>query len=80
MDREEKNKKSDKQSIYREVAPHLNLGLQLALTIGACIVLGWWLDKKFNLTPILTLFFIFFGFFAGFFNFFRNINNKNGNE
>ena len=80
MNQDEKDKKSDKQNIYKEIAPHLNLGLQLATTIGVCIVLGWWLDKKFDLSPILTLFFTFFGFFAGFFNFFRNINNKNENE
>lgn len=62
MNQDEKDKKSDKQNIYKEIAPHLNLGLQLATTIGVCIILGWWLDKKFDLSPILTLFLLFLVF------------------
>ncbi len=67
----------ENQKVYKEVAPYLDLGLQLALTIGVFVTLGWWLDKKFSLTPTLTLIFIFLGIFIGFFNFFRSINNKN---
>ena len=63
--------------IYREVAPYLNLGLQLAVTICVCIFLGIWLDKKFDLSPLFTLFFTFLGFAAGFYNFFKTINNNN---
>ncbi len=39
----------------RDVGPYLGLGLQLAVTIVAMVLLGSWLDKKFNLRIIFLL-------------------------
>ena len=66
----------ERYKVYKEILPYLDLGLNLAITIGGFIVLGWWLDKKFNLSPLLTLIFTFLGMFIGFFNFFRKVMKK----
>jgi F0F1-type ATP synthase assembly protein I len=58
----------------------LNLGWQLAITIGLMALLGWWLDKVFNTSPTLIIIFSLFGVLAGMVSFFRtvlNINKKN---
>ncbi len=70
------NSFKERYKVYKEISPYLDLGLNLAITIGGFIVLGWWLDKKFNLSPLLTLIFTFLGMFIGFFNFFRKVMKK----
>jgi len=70
------NSFKERYKVYKEILPYLDLGLNLAITIGGFIVLGWWLDKKFNLSPLLTLIFTFLGMFIGFFNFFRKVMKK----
>lgn len=78
----EENKTKDdapndnKIGAFQALAPYLNLGIQMAITIGACVALGWWLDQKYALSPILTLTFTFIGIFAAFYNFFRVVSNK----
>jgi hypothetical protein len=39
----------------RDVGPYLGLGLQLAVTIVAFVLIGSWLDKKFYENYIFTL-------------------------
>lgn len=39
----------------RDVGPYLGLGLQLAVTIVAFVLLGSWLDDKFSQNYIFTL-------------------------
>ncbi len=82
MNQEDNKKKlqDENKKIYKEIAPYLNLGLQLAVTIGGCVLLGWWLDRKFDMTPALTLIFTSFGFFAGFYNFFKAISKNKSDE
>lgn len=69
----------------RDVGPYLGLGLQLAITIIAMVLLGSWLDKKFNLNYILTLVMGLFGIGIGLYNLIRTVNdlekrNKSKNE
>ncbi len=69
----------------RDVGPYLGLGLQLAITIVAMVLLGSWLDKKFNLNYILTLFMGLFGTGIGLYNLIKTVTdlekrNKSKNE
>ena len=67
---------NEKQQIYKEIGPYIDLGLNLAVTIAGFVLLGWWLDNKFELSPVLTLIFSFLGMFIGFFNFIRTVIKK----
>ena len=66
----------EKKQIYKEIGPYIDLGLNLAVTIAGFVLLGWWLDNKFELSPVLTLIFSFLGMFIGFFNFIRTVIKK----
>lgn len=67
------NKKSENSltKTYKDVAPYLGLGTQLAATITLMFFLGNWLDEKFELEPVLTIVFTLFGGFAGIYNFIK---------
>ena len=67
---------NEKKQIYKEIGPYIDLGLNLAVTIAGFVLLGWWLDNKFELSPTLTLIFSFLGMFIGFFNFIRTVIKK----
>ena len=62
--------------IYREVGPYLSLGLQLAITVTVMVLLGIWLDEKFDLSPVLTIVFAMLGVFAGMYNFIKTVINS----
>ena len=66
-----KNRQSKR--IFKELAPYMNLGLQMALTITLCSLLGWWLDSKFDTKPILILVFSFLGVIIGMYSFFKTV-------
>mgnify|MGYP003551445397 CR=1 FL=1 len=59
----------------RDVGPYLGLGLQLAITIVAMVLLGSWLDKKFNLNYILTLVMGLFGTGIGLYNLIKTVTD-----
>ncbi len=63
--------------MYKDAAPYMGLGVQLAATIVLMLFLGNWLDKKLNLYPILTIAFSFFGGFAGLYNFIKTVLDLN---
>ncbi len=75
-DKEEKNK----NRIFIEVAPYMNLSWQMLITIGLFILLGWWLDGKFETKPILILVGAFLGIALAFYNFFRTISELEKKE
>jgi len=64
---------------YREIAPYVGLGLQLAVTVTVMVFIGVWLDGKFNTTPVLTIVFSFLGVFAGLYTFIKSVL-KAGND
>jgi F0F1-type ATP synthase assembly protein I len=70
-DNKTKNSEQEKKEIYKSIAPFLNIGLQMALTIVVFVLLGWWLDGKFDKSPLFTLIFSLVGIFAAFYNFFK---------
>jgi ATP synthase protein I len=60
---------------YREAAPYLGLGIQLAATIVIMVYLGSWLDKYFETNNIFLLICSLFGLGAGLYNFIKTVNN-----
>lgn len=58
--------------VYREIGPYIGLGMQLAVTVTLMVFLGIWLDKEFDLSPVLTIVFSFLGVFAGMYNFIKS--------
>ncbi|GAB4291564.1 MAG: hypothetical protein Kow0098_10900 [Ignavibacteriaceae bacterium] len=75
MSDDDKKKDDNLSRIYREVGPYLGLGLQLAVTVTAMVLLGVWLDNKFDLSPLLTILFSAFGIFAGLYNFIKSASS-----
>lgn len=59
---------------FRDVGPYLGLGLQLAITIIAAVLLGSWLDDKFYQKYTFTLIFAFLGIGVGLYNLIKTVN------
>ena len=59
--------------VYREIAPYIGLGLQLAITVGVMVFIGIWLDKQFAASPVFTLIFAFLGVFVGMYSFIKTV-------
>lgn len=68
---------SDLSQTYKEIAPYLGLGMQLAVTVTAMVFLGIWLDGKFGTQPVLTIIGAFLGIFVGMYHFIKSVT-KNG--
>jgi ATP synthase protein I len=58
---------------YRDVAPYLGLGIQLAATIVVCFFIGRWLDQILNTAPWLMIVGAFLGAGGGLYNFLRTV-------
>lgn len=41
--------------MYRGLAGFGTIGLEIALSIGLMGLLGWWLDKRWDISPVLLL-------------------------
>ena len=41
-------------------------GIELAIAVVGCLLLGWWADEKLGTSPWLTLFGLIFGSGVGF--------------
>lgn len=67
------NGEDEPGSYFKDYAPYIGLGLQLAVTVAAMAFLGIWLDGKFDSSPWLTIFCSFLGVFAGLYNFIRAV-------
>ncbi len=63
--------------IYKQVGPYLGLGVQLAASIVLMLLLGHWLDGKFNSYPVLTILGGFLGGFAGMYNVIKTVLELN---
>lgn len=61
-------------NIVKELAPYMNLGLQMALTIGLFALLGWWLDAKFETKPWLVTIGAIFGVVVALYSFFKTVS------
>jgi F0F1-type ATP synthase assembly protein I len=67
-------KKNEKPAnIFRDVAPFLSLGFQLASAVVLFFFLGHWIDNKFSISPIGKLVGFVLGTVGGFIQFFRTV-------
>lgn len=57
----------------KEVGPYLGIGVQLAATVVLMVLIGNWLDKKFEQKFIFTLIFGFLGIFSGMYNLIKTL-------
>lgn len=69
------NKKYNK--IYQDVGPYLGLGFQLAASIVIMLFIGYWLDGKLSLYPLLTILFALFGGAAGLYSVIKTVLELN---
>jgi F0F1-type ATP synthase assembly protein I len=60
--------------VYREVAPYLTLGFQLAAAVIVFFLIGWWLDSRYGTSPTFQLVGLVIGAVGGMINFFRTIS------
>jgi F0F1-type ATP synthase assembly protein I len=58
--------------VYRNVAPYLTLGIQLAAAVVFFFLIGWWLDTRLDTSPIFKLIGLFLGFVGGMVKFIRS--------
>lgn len=69
----------------REVGPYLGLGLQLAVTIVGFVLIGNWLDKKYDSSYLYTIIGGVLGISIGIYNLIKTVNdldkrNKNAEK
>ncbi|MBE6447339.1 MAG: AtpZ/AtpI family protein [Alphaproteobacteria bacterium] len=58
----------------RDLLRFLNGGVEFTAPIVVCVLLGLWLDKKFNLFPMFLVILLIIGCIAGYFNMKRYLN------
>ena len=49
------SKLSSRARVYSQVGPYLGLGVELVAPVLFCMAVGWWLDKRFETSPMLML-------------------------
>ena len=69
----DKKKKVEIQGTYREYAPYLTIGFQLAAAVVIFFFLGDWVDKRYGITPIGKLVGTSIGMIGGFIKFFKSV-------
>ena len=57
----------------RGAGHYIDLGLQFAVAIGLGVALGYYLDTKWNTTPIMLILGVLLGAAAGFLNIYRAV-------
>jgi len=63
--------------LYRDFAPYLTLGMQLAAAVLMFFFMGWWVDGKLSTTPVFQLVGILLGFIGGMVKFLRTVSGLN---
>lgn len=73
MTEDKKDRNPFSSELFKDYAPYLGLGIQLAATILILVFVGIWLDGKFNSSPYLTLMFSFLGIITGMYHFIKAV-------
>jgi F0F1-type ATP synthase assembly protein I len=60
--------------VYRDVAPYLTLGFQLAAAVIVFFLVGWWLDSRYGTSPTFQLVGLAIGSVGGMIKFLRTIS------
>ncbi len=71
-----KKDKSDRAKIIKEMSPYITLGLDFALTVLLLSLLGYWLDNKYDTSPMWVLICSLFGIVVAFYKFFKVVMKK----
>ncbi len=67
------DKGKESKNFFQEVAPYLNLGWQLVVTILIITFIGILLDRHFETKPLFTLIFAFLGCAVAIYDFIRSV-------
>jgi ATP synthase protein I len=70
---DKKDDDSNQEQKFSDIGNYLGLGLQLAVTVGAMVFVGIWLDNKFNTNPWMTLGCSFLGIIAALYSFIKAV-------
>lgn len=65
---------------FREYSPYLTLGFQLAAAVVVFLLIGVWLDDRWNTSPWLKLAGLFLGTVGGFIKFFTTVSKLERKE
>jgi len=65
---------------YRDAAPYLTLGIQLAVTVVIFFLLGWWLDSHNNTSPTFQLVGVLVGSVGGMIKFLKSVTEMSKKE
>jgi len=68
--------KDETKKLFRELWYFSSLSFSIALSIVIGLAIGYWLDKRFDTSPVLTLVFIGLGVAAGFRNIYHAIEKS----
>ncbi|MBW1675457.1 MAG: AtpZ/AtpI family protein [Deltaproteobacteria bacterium] len=60
--------KKETKKLFRELWYYSSLSFSIALAIVIGLAIGYWLDTRYNTSPLLTLVFLGLGIIAGFRN------------
>jgi ATP synthase protein I len=67
------DKEPEDENNLRSLGNYLGLGMQLAVTVGVMVLLGYWLDNKFQTNPWLIIIFSFLGIISALYNFLKTV-------
>lgn len=73
MNEDKNDKKISNSNLFKDYAPYLGLGIQLAATVGIMVFVGIWIDKKLDTSPYFTLIFSILGIITGMYHFFKSV-------
>lgn len=73
INRKARESKNSYSKVLKDLGPYLTLGLQLAISVGVFVLLGWWLDAKFETAPRWIIICSIAGSVVGLYNFFKTI-------
>jgi ATP synthase protein I len=62
---ETKKPENSKREAFTSFLTYGTLGLEMGLSVAIGLAMGYYLDRFFNTSPILTLVFLVFGIVAG---------------
>jgi F0F1-type ATP synthase assembly protein I len=75
-----KKKKVEIQKTYREYAPYLTIGFQLAAAVVLFFFLGDWIDRQYEIAPVGKLVGMLIGMVGGFIKFFKSVASMIADE
>ncbi len=64
-------KKNDSNKVMNELSPYLNMGMQMAVTMGLGVLAGWYMDKWNQTSPMYLLIFSIVGAAVALYTFLR---------